>query len=132
VSGILAAQTIGGLLQEIAKLSKLSPDEVPDNCQFLLKVNFTELTTSYLETQQYWTVAMNAALTAQQLDQLQCTCLKCACQKVNRKIPNRKKLGVTAIEQQIQLDGMHQPPTANIADDSTHLNQTPLTSRIIK
>jgi hypothetical protein len=51
---------------------------------------------------------------------------------VNRKIPSRKKLGVTAIEQQIQLDGMHRPLINKYTKDSTHLNQTPLTSLIIK
>ncbi len=85
------------LLQEIAKLSKLSPDKVPDNCRFLLEVNFTELTTSHLETQQYLTLTMNAALTAQQLNRQQGARLKRARQKVNRKIPSRKKLGLTAV-----------------------------------
>jgi hypothetical protein len=50
---------------------------------------------------------MNAALMAKQLNQQPGTRLKHAHQKVNRKIPSRKKLGVTAVEQQIQLDGMH-------------------------
>jgi hypothetical protein len=75
---------------------------------------------------------MNAALTAQQLDQQQGAHLKHAHQKVNRKIPSRKKLGVADIEQQIQLDRMHRPPTANNANNSTHLYQTTLTSLIIK
>jgi hypothetical protein len=83
--GYLRNKQSEDLPQEIAKLSKLSPEEVPDNCRFLLVVNFTELTTSHLETQQYWTLAMNAALTAQQLNQQQGARLKCACQKVNRK-----------------------------------------------
>ncbi len=69
--GYLRNKQLEDLLQEIAKLSELSPDKVPDNCQFLLEANFTELTTSHLETQQYWTLAMNAALTAQQLNQQQ-------------------------------------------------------------
>jgi hypothetical protein len=75
---------------------------------------------------------MNTALAAQQLDQQQRARLKHAHRKVNRKIPSRKKLVVTAVEQQIQLAGMHQPPTSNNTNDSTHLNQTPLTSLIIK
>jgi hypothetical protein len=66
--GYLQNKQLEDLLQEIAKPSKLSPNEVPDNCQFLLKVNFTKLTTFHLETQQHWTLAMNAALAAQQLD----------------------------------------------------------------
>jgi hypothetical protein len=49
--GYLRNKQSEDLLQEIAELSKLSPDKVPDNCQFLLEVNFTEHTTSHLETQ---------------------------------------------------------------------------------
>jgi hypothetical protein len=66
--GCLCNKQSEDLLQEITKLSDLSPKEVPDNCQFLLEVNFTELTASHLETQRYWTLAMNAALTAKQQD----------------------------------------------------------------
>jgi hypothetical protein len=99
--GYLWNKQLEDLLQEITKLSELSPNKVPDNCRFLLEVNFTELTTSHLETQQYWTLEMNAALTAQQLDQQRGARLKRARQKVKRKIPSRKKLGVTTVEQQI-------------------------------
>ncbi len=49
--GYLWNKQLEDLLQEIAELSKLSPDKVPDNHRFLLKVNFTEITTSHLETQ---------------------------------------------------------------------------------
>jgi hypothetical protein len=54
------------LLQTIAELSDLSPEEVPNNSRFLPEFNFTELTKAHLETQQYWTLAVNAALTARQ------------------------------------------------------------------
>ncbi len=50
------------LLQDIAALSNISPEDIPDNCQFLLKFNFTELTAPHLETQRYWTLAMDAAI----------------------------------------------------------------------
>ncbi len=49
--GYLQNKQLEDLLQEIAKLSKLSPDKVLDHCRFLLEVNFKELTTSHLETQ---------------------------------------------------------------------------------
>jgi hypothetical protein len=56
------------LLQEITELSDFSPNKVPESCQFFLEVNFTDLTSSHLVTQRYWTLAMNAALTARQLE----------------------------------------------------------------
>jgi hypothetical protein len=89
------------LLQEITKLSDLSPDEVPESCQFLLEVNSTDLTSSHLETQRYWTLTMNAALTARQLERKRGARIKQICHRVNRKIPSQKKLGVAAIKQQI-------------------------------
>ena len=54
------------LLQTIAELSNLSPEELPNNSRFLLEFNFTELTKAYLETQQYWTLTVNKALTTRQ------------------------------------------------------------------
>jgi hypothetical protein len=88
-------------LKEITELSDLSPDKVPESCRFLLEVNFTELTSSHLETQWYWTLAMNAALTARQLERKRGARIKQICHRVNRKIPSQKKLGVAAVEQQI-------------------------------
>jgi hypothetical protein len=88
-------------LQEITKLSDLSPDKVPESCRFLLEVNFTDLTSSHLETQQYWTLAMNAALTARQLERKRGACIKQIRHRVNRKIPSQTKLSVAAVKQQI-------------------------------
>jgi hypothetical protein len=66
--GYLHNKQFEDLLQEITKLSDLSLDKVPESCRFLLEVNFRDLATSHLETQRYWTLAMNAALTARQLE----------------------------------------------------------------
>jgi hypothetical protein len=55
------------LLKEILELSELSPDKVLEGSRFLLEVNFTELTLSHLETQHYWTLAVNEVMTAKQL-----------------------------------------------------------------
>jgi hypothetical protein len=52
------------LLQDIPALSDISPENIPDNCRFLLEFNFTELTATHLETQRYWTLAMDAAIAA--------------------------------------------------------------------
>ncbi len=130
--GYLRNKQSEDLLQEITKLSDLSPNEVPESCQFLLEVNFTDLTSSHLETQRYWTLAMKAALTARQLERKRGARIKQIRHRVNRKIPSQKKLGVAAVEQQIQLDRMHQPPNSNSSDDTNHGSQTTLTSLIIK
>jgi hypothetical protein len=74
--GCLRNKQLDDLLQEITKLSDLSPNEVPDSCRFLLEVNFTDLTSLHLETQRYWTLAMNAALTARQLECKRGACIK--------------------------------------------------------
>jgi hypothetical protein len=63
--GYLRNKQSEDLLQEITELSDLSPEEVPENCRFLLEISFTELASSQLEKQRYWTLAMKAALTAQ-------------------------------------------------------------------
>ncbi len=120
------------LLQTIADLSDLSPEEVPDNSRFLLEFNFTELTKAHLETQQYWTLAMNAALTARQEEHQQGACIKRVRRKLNRKIPSRKKLGITAVKHQIRLDGMHCHPNTTISNDIAHPKQTTLTSLTAK
>ena len=45
----------------------LPPEEVPNNSRFLLEIIFTELSNSHLETQTYWTLAMDAAITAKEM-----------------------------------------------------------------
>jgi hypothetical protein len=41
--GYLHNRQLEDLLQEINKLSELGPEEVPENCQYLLEINFTNL-----------------------------------------------------------------------------------------
>jgi hypothetical protein len=101
VTGIPAQQAVGGSLARDHQTLRLSPNKVPESCQFLLEVNFRELTSSRLKTQQYWTLAMNAALTARQLECKRGACIKQIRHRVNRKIPSQKQLGVAAVEQQI-------------------------------
>jgi hypothetical protein len=96
----------------------------------LLEFNFTELTKAHLEMQQYWTLAMNAALTARQEECQQGARIKRVWHKLNRKIPSRKKLGITAVEHQIWLNCMHYHPNPTISNDIAHPKQTTLTSHI--
>jgi hypothetical protein len=88
--GYLHNKQLEDLLQEITKLSDLSPNEVPESCRFLLEVNFTDLTFSHLETRQYWTLAMNAALIARQLERKRGARIKQIHHRVSRKILSQK------------------------------------------
>jgi hypothetical protein len=51
-------------MQQLNVLSDLAPENVPEASRFLLKINFSELSTSNLETQKYWTLAVDVALKA--------------------------------------------------------------------
>ncbi len=57
--------------------------------------------------QQYWILAINAALTAQQRQRERGAREKQLIDKVNRKLPSRTKMGIVAVEQQIRSDHRH-------------------------
>jgi hypothetical protein len=61
----------------------------------------SELSNFHLETQKYWTLAVDVALKAKPLKLAQGARVKKVRKKLNTKIPSRKKLGIVAIEQQI-------------------------------
>jgi hypothetical protein len=46
-----------------------STTHLPDKEMFLLEINFTELSRYHTETQKYWTLAVYAALVAQNCEQ---------------------------------------------------------------
>jgi hypothetical protein len=75
---------------------------------------------------------MKVALTAQHHKRKRGAQLKIVHRKLNQKIPSWKKLGVTAVEQQIRADSMHCSPSSNTTDETIHHNQTTLTSLITK
>jgi hypothetical protein len=94
-------------MQDLETLSNVAPKDVPKASHFLLEINFTNLSRFHIKTQKYWTLAVNVARTAQELDLARGARAKQAQQKVNAKIISIKKLGIVAIEQQIRKDGMH-------------------------
>jgi hypothetical protein len=55
-------------MQQINVLLDLALDEVPEDSRFLLEINFSELLSYHLETQKYWTLAVDAALKAKALE----------------------------------------------------------------
>jgi hypothetical protein len=55
-------------MQQLNVFLDLSSEDVPKASQFLLEINFSELSTSNLETQKYWMLAVDAALKARALE----------------------------------------------------------------
>jgi hypothetical protein len=103
----LRNQKADKILQQLNFLLDLAPEEVPKASQFLLEITFSELSKSNLETQMYRTLAVDTALKAKALDSARGARAKWVRQKLNTKIPSRKKLGIATIEHQICKDGMH-------------------------
>ncbi len=77
-------------------LADLAPKEVPEASRFLLKINFTELLKYHIETQKYWTLAVNATLVAQNRERARGARAKQIRGQINAKIPSRQKLGLVA------------------------------------
>jgi hypothetical protein len=108
-------------MREIEYLSSLAPKDVPTVSHFLLEINFTEFSKFHIKTQKYWTLAVKAACTAQELHSARGVRVKRANQNVNARIANRKKLSIVAIEQQIRMDGMHWRAPKNDTIPDQHL-----------
>ncbi len=84
-----------------------APEEVPEESKFLLEINFGNLTKSHIKNQQYWVIAIQAAITAGQRTAAAGSRAKRIRHKINLKTPSRTKLGITAVETQIRRDRMH-------------------------
>jgi hypothetical protein len=63
--GYLCNKRSEKLMKDMESLADLAPEEVLETSRFLLEINFTELSKYHIETQKYWTLAVNAALVAQ-------------------------------------------------------------------
>jgi hypothetical protein len=107
-NGYLRNKTADELLKHINSLSEVSPEELPESSRFLLEINFLELSKHHLETQRYWTLAVDAALKANALEQARGERAKQVWQKLNTMKLSQQKLGIAAVEHQIRQDGMHQ------------------------
>ena len=64
-NGYLHKKKADEIALELESLAGLAPEDVPAESRFLLEINFSDLNKSNVETQQYWILAINAALTAQ-------------------------------------------------------------------
>ncbi len=107
--GYLHKEKIEDIRLIIEELAEIPPKETPKESKFLLEINFGKLTKSHIENQQYWIIALQAAITAGQHFAAAGGQAKCIRHKVNLKLPSRTRLGITAVEMQIQQDQMHTP-----------------------
>jgi hypothetical protein len=105
--GYLHNQKVEEILHQINVLLDLAPEEVPEASQFLLKINFSKLSKSHLETQKCWMLAVDAALKAKALELAQGARAKRVRWRLNTKIPSRKNVGIATVEHQICKDSMH-------------------------
>ena len=60
--GYLAMKNRLDVLEQIAELAEVPPEQVAPESQFLLEVDFSALVLSRLDRQVYWVVAMKAAI----------------------------------------------------------------------
>jgi len=124
--GYLRNKKADKILQLINRFSEVAPEEVPEDSQFLLEIIFSELTNSHLETQTYWTLAMEAAVKAKALELAKGARAERRRFRLNTKIANQMKLGITAVEQQIRRDGMHRTSPQS---EAVQANDTPQSTR---
>ncbi len=68
INGFLCNKKADEILQLINEFAKVAPEDVPKDSWFLLEINFSELTKAHLETQTYWTLEVDAAITAKSLE----------------------------------------------------------------
>ena len=129
--GYLRNKKADEILHIINELSEVSPEEIPENSRFLLEINFSDLKKSHLETQTYWTLAMDATIRAQDLESARGARAKRIRRRLNTKIASRSKLGITAVEQQIRKDGMHRTSPQSDESQVIDVNQTYL-DRFVK
>ncbi len=90
----------------IEELEDTAPEEVPEESKFLLEINFGDLTKSHIKNQQYWVIAIQAAITTGQRKTAAGGRAKRIRHKVNLKTPSRTKLRITTVEAQIRQDRM--------------------------
>jgi hypothetical protein len=88
-NGYLHKKKVEEITLELESLAGLAPEDVPAESRFLLEINFNDLNKSNLESQQYWILAINAALSAQRHQLEKGARAKRTTDKVNRKIPSR-------------------------------------------
>ena len=60
-NGYLRNKTAEELAEEIHRLAKLQPEDLPTESKFLLEIDSGKLIKEHVETQAYWVIAVKAA-----------------------------------------------------------------------
>ncbi len=110
INGYLHKKKSEEIALKLELLAGIALEDVPAKSRFLFEINFSDLPKSHIESQKYWIMAINAALTAQQCQLARGAHAKRIKNKVNRKFPSQTKLGIVAVEQQIRSDQRHTLP----------------------
>jgi hypothetical protein len=105
--GYLHNKSLKDIRLTIEDLAETSPEDIPEESKFLLEINFGNITKSHIENQQYWIIALQAAITAGWRSSVEGSQARRIRHRVNRKLPSRSKLGITVVERQILRDYMH-------------------------
>ena len=61
---MIPRNSLQDIKQTIEELAETPPEDIPKESKFLLKINYGDLTKSHIESQQYWIIALQAAITA--------------------------------------------------------------------
>jgi hypothetical protein len=88
----------------------LAPRTFPRAAGLYWRLTFTEITSFHIKTQTYWTLAVQAALTAKQLEDKQGKRLMRIRTRLNTKTTSRKKVRIAAIKQKSELTACIDPP----------------------
>jgi hypothetical protein len=89
-NGYLHKKTSDEIALKLESLAGTALEDVPSESEFSLEINFSNLTKSPIESQKYWILAVNAALTAQQRQLALGACTKRIRDKVSWKLPSQK------------------------------------------
>jgi hypothetical protein len=128
--GYLHNKTLKDIRLTIEELAETCPEDIPEESKFLLEINFGELTKSHIENQQYWIIALQAAITAGRRSAAAGSRARRIRHRVNHKLPSRTKLGVTAGLMQIRQDCMHH--SANEDTPFPHSTEASITKFLTK
>ena len=65
-AGYLHNKSLKDIRVAIDELAETPPEDIPEESRFLLEINFGDLTKSHIKSQQYWIIAIEAAITVGQ------------------------------------------------------------------
>ena len=85
--GYLHNKSLEDIKQTIEELVETPPEDIPEESKFLLEINYGDLTKSHIENQQYWIIALQAAITAGRRSAAADSRSRCIRHRINRRLP---------------------------------------------